>query len=416
MVHAWGSHRRGISLVEILMSIGVATIGLLGVATLIPVAQYAAMQGTRADRMTWVGRRALDEFRIRGLDNPLNWVSTPVTGDPTSTAAVPLSQVGELPGPDVTASAAQYIALVNGPRFGPISYPLDALLIDPLGAAFFGEQGNTQTRPFARTCPADANPKYPEINRLRRVTLRASNSGLGLLRQMPQVQARSIFELQDDLLFDIPTGDNLFPEPQFWAADNSGKTAVIKTANELVKKRFAEGRFSWLATLMPTRTSGDYLLSIAVIHDRDWNVEDAPGGGLRSAGERWAQVVSTTVNNAQHVVWAGGIGLQADPRDPTALDGLKSGQWMLVVQGFPRGNGVVSAKLPERYIRWYRIQAANHPAGSAVGEFTVDGPDWPVLANGVQANAIIFKNTIAVFEKTIRINSSGNWLDVGQVR
>ncbi len=71
--------RPGISLMEVLISIAVVAIGLLGVASLIPVAAYQAQEGARNDRMSNVGRRSFRELRVRGYTNPgtlaaPNWI------------------------------------------------------------------------------------------------------------------------------------------------------------------------------------------------------------------------------------------------------------------------------------------------------------------------------------------------------
>ena len=68
--------RRGLSLVEVLMSIFVIAIGLLGVAALLPLAHYEASQGTIEDRIGFVGRRFWRDFLVRGWDRPDNWLSS----------------------------------------------------------------------------------------------------------------------------------------------------------------------------------------------------------------------------------------------------------------------------------------------------------------------------------------------------
>ena len=62
--------RPGISLLEIMWSIGIVGIGLIGVAALIPLAHHKAAQGIQEDRKTLFGKRAFREFRVRGMDRP----------------------------------------------------------------------------------------------------------------------------------------------------------------------------------------------------------------------------------------------------------------------------------------------------------------------------------------------------------
>ena len=67
------SARRGISLMEVLMSIFILTVGLLGLASLIPVGGYQVGEAVRSDRAAAVGRAAFNEVRIRGLLDPRLW-------------------------------------------------------------------------------------------------------------------------------------------------------------------------------------------------------------------------------------------------------------------------------------------------------------------------------------------------------
>ena len=61
--------RRAISLLEVLISIGVLAIGLLGVVALIPIASQKAEQGARQNAIASYGRRAFREFAILDLQS-----------------------------------------------------------------------------------------------------------------------------------------------------------------------------------------------------------------------------------------------------------------------------------------------------------------------------------------------------------
>lgn len=65
--------RRGVSLMEVLMSIFILTVGLLGMASLIPVGGFQVSEAIKADRAAAVGRAAFYEVRIRGLLDPRKW-------------------------------------------------------------------------------------------------------------------------------------------------------------------------------------------------------------------------------------------------------------------------------------------------------------------------------------------------------
>ena len=67
------SPRRGVSLMEVLMSIFILTVGLLGMASLIPVGGFQVSEAIKADRAATVGRAAFNEVRMRGLLDPRAW-------------------------------------------------------------------------------------------------------------------------------------------------------------------------------------------------------------------------------------------------------------------------------------------------------------------------------------------------------
>src|SRR5262245_6072541 len=76
---SWSPHRRrttlrrGLSLLEVLISMFVLLVGLMGVAALLPAGRFQIMQGGKSDHAAMVGRSAFREMKIRGYLNPANW-------------------------------------------------------------------------------------------------------------------------------------------------------------------------------------------------------------------------------------------------------------------------------------------------------------------------------------------------------
>ena len=68
-----GRARSGISLLEVMFSIGVVMIGLVGIAALLPVAGMQAKKGAVADAAARLGADAVRDFHVRGMANPRNW-------------------------------------------------------------------------------------------------------------------------------------------------------------------------------------------------------------------------------------------------------------------------------------------------------------------------------------------------------
>jgi hypothetical protein len=80
VISCWGgsltatpSTRRGLSLLEVLVSIGILTLGVLGVAMLIPIGKFAMTEVEKSDRTGMCGRAALREVKIRKMLDPGNW-------------------------------------------------------------------------------------------------------------------------------------------------------------------------------------------------------------------------------------------------------------------------------------------------------------------------------------------------------
>ena len=72
-MHVGGPTRAGISLMEVLISIFVVSIGLLGIAALIPVANYSLVETSKSDRTAACGQAAMRDVRVRALADPQIW-------------------------------------------------------------------------------------------------------------------------------------------------------------------------------------------------------------------------------------------------------------------------------------------------------------------------------------------------------
>ena len=75
IIHGFPSRQpaRGVSLLEVLVSMFILLFGLVGVASLFPVGKYHAQQAIQYDQAAAIGQRAFEEIRVRGLLQPQNW-------------------------------------------------------------------------------------------------------------------------------------------------------------------------------------------------------------------------------------------------------------------------------------------------------------------------------------------------------
>ncbi|MFV2070509.1 MAG: hypothetical protein ACC645_26375, partial [Pirellulales bacterium] len=66
--------RHGVSLIECMFAIGVAAVGLLGVLAVVPLGLYQVGKGNVADRSMRTGLNAVEQFDLRGMRRPDNWL------------------------------------------------------------------------------------------------------------------------------------------------------------------------------------------------------------------------------------------------------------------------------------------------------------------------------------------------------
>ncbi|MHC4181278.1 MAG: type IV pilus modification PilV family protein, partial [Planctomycetota bacterium] len=90
--------RRGLSLLEVLISMFVLTVGLLGVAALIPMGRFAIVEAGKADRSGACGHAAMHEIKVRGMLDYNNWNNAPADAD-LPFAIDPLGVANDLTGP-----------------------------------------------------------------------------------------------------------------------------------------------------------------------------------------------------------------------------------------------------------------------------------------------------------------------------
>jgi hypothetical protein len=139
---------RGISLLEVLVSIGILSVGLLAVAMMIPIGKLAISETNRSDRTGACGRAGLRDVRVRGMLNYGQWWAPP-PAPPGGTAVLGTS-------------------VVNAP-----------IVIDPLG--------------YANSLPAT-------LGGIPRYTLWEGAPA----HAMSMTSAETIFRWHDDLKFSLP--------------------------------------------------------------------------------------------------------------------------------------------------------------------------------------------------------------------
>jgi hypothetical protein len=314
--------------------------------------------------------------------------------------------------------------------------------------------------------PPDGNPNFfPYVDttasllRMPRISLNAVPGGA---TAMGLEQADTVFLSLDDLEFRRPSADRTLPPVQLndvggetdadgdgdldgdWNPD-AGNTSF--QPGERIRKAF--GRLSWMATVVPREEFGvqggdTYTLSIVVFHQRDPSFTmGAPAS--ETENERAVRIPVVTTSPSYNGFKSGGVGggdVALMPRVSGLLEpdadrelAVKAGDWVMLSRRNRFQTGVDSSGNPifaeaPRWHRWYRVLAADpllydsdtetsapSLSGSWIRYVTLDGPDWPpITPNHVPAPAgefhtqvTIVKDVVAVFEKTIRLETSSLW-------
>ncbi|MGQ9576007.1 MAG: type IV pilus modification PilV family protein [Thermoguttaceae bacterium] len=231
--------RRGVSLLEILIAIGILLFGLLGVAALLEAGRTEIGVAARADRASACARAAMRELIVRQMIQNTRYAD------------------------------------------GSSGLPAVPVAIDPVGVARNG------FGPF---------PASGTIT-MRRVSL-CSDSNRNL--PMPLAVASRVFTGWDQLVFDMPDDRTQRPRQLFRTKD--GVTSDVSKLGA-VEMPEAEGNYSWMATVVPSRSELGtnpkmYTVSVAVFYQRPpdaaseltCGIQFFSGGVQFGSGDAWLYV------------------------------------------------------------------------------------------------------------------------------
>jgi hypothetical protein len=350
---------------EVLISMFVLLVGLMGVAAMIPAGRHEILAGAKVDHATAVGRAAFRDLKIRGYLNPLplaaggsewRWSSD---GTQVWNPASPVTPFN-MQRPDGT---------------GQLS-PQPAVAIDPVGAG----------AGFSGQFPTVHPPSSPHLTRVYPAQLST--------RELADIVFRSGDELTFTPLDSGPAGYRDMPPQQSIVADQGG-TPVARPYSKLgglaPLKRASEGNYSWLATVTSdpiiSALNSKVIVSVAVFYKRNLSAH--------GAGESFATV--TAFPGAG--ISGGEIQLDFSPDAQTKFPkGVKPGHWIMLAAGAGGRN----------HFRWYRVVAADvptppFPAPPQSQFITLAGRDWQPPPPGTDHYAFLFDGVIAVYEKNMRL-------------
>ncbi|MBN2581157.1 MAG: prepilin-type N-terminal cleavage/methylation domain-containing protein [Pirellulales bacterium] len=397
--------RRGLSLLEVLVSIFVLAVGLLSVLTIIPLGQFALSESAKSDYSGMCGRAALREIKVHGMLDYRYWYWYPGAWGVGYDASGSLRLI-----PDVLYNVQNCRDANNVPTDDFMPF-----LIDPLG--YFLD--SAENMPFQisnknATFKSPSSPINLEFVLARRTLYLPPNSLFPYNLPQPlsntvrpvlpntsafRASLEKLFACPDDLAFEVP--------------ENSGERPTVAGAGLT-----NEGNYTWFFTVSPSsselnlpvgqRTS--YTVSAAVCFKRNFGTE-VIGTTKLPVGERTVRLKPVQLISGQPPACFPGMGIgggamvlenNVDSYDRPL--NIQNKGWVLLVRrdanGYPRK------------CSWYRVvnQAMDIDSTSTTGPtVTLAGPDWDTNVpdpTGHPDILIVIDGVIGVYTTTV--NLSGN--------
>jgi hypothetical protein len=456
--------RRGISLTEVLIAMGIMTVGLLGVASVFPVGSWYAHKATVADQGSAIAQSVMNDLVTRGMLNPDAWrlmTPVPVNATPTSPnflfaaidgkycpAKTPVSSTFTRPYAEALAEGLRQ----NPPDKSPLNKVVlarqfgHAIVIDPMFISSATRNVNTSANIAAYGFPAASCMSFPWTNPtyykaagwdpwraagnktqalngektwpIRRASFQMSNGW-----PLDKSAADSICRGTDDLAYEFPDRDDR-PSQQNW------DTVADVNGNQMPMARKWTGDYSWIASIVPTTNAARdgmarnpegfaYEVSVVVFHKRPLpagppatgSPADLPTATINERSVS-AAILSTGLNGGELLLTD-----QGDISNQSPFNNLKSGQWIMLCGPHPNSSMIE----PRFVLNWYQVKAIDK-AGTGIQSFnpntqrvvTVRGPQWPWkpssnLSYNDLSNDLcvgICRGAVAVHTKSIRLESS----------
>ncbi len=388
------SHRTGATILEVMFAIFVVMVGLLGIASILPLAARNASDSNAHNNAQALGQRWFQNFSTFRLNEPNAFTTSQLGYDWVwfnGTASQRYSKSYGGVGPTTSAWINQSICI--DPIFftEPDVRPLNGGGVVPYQTAVFPYYADNYNPITDALNPSDPLLRQP---RMLRVTL-------GQMNPVSRKLIEDVFVSPDDIAASADETDKTLPAFRLWASANSGIT-----------KGLVSGQYSWLATLAPVEPVAnvvlaelprDYLLSLVVMNRRDRQFVVDAGDGSRPLGERLVAVVSLSGNFQNGT--GGRIRISAHGASSTS-DTVRVGDWIML--GTNRLRDPVDNTRFFAKFRWYRIIGLSQESQRVGDEdnfvwsrdLVLEGPDFE-FGNPVQGT--LMSGVVTVVERNISI-------------
>ncbi len=394
--------RKGVTLVEVLIAIGILAVGMLGAASMFPVGSYFMRKGEIADRGAAIAQAAFADLIARDGLNPEKWEIW------AGGRYQPMGSRMRQWMIDNRASTTYQKGMNTDLGF--------VYIIDPLGTASGIRANPNGDRMLLSRAPYNANPlteidgtsgqpsNATEWNEftggwpVRRLTSIATDLG-----DTPSVPiAESLFASSDDLAFSVDDDDK--PSQTRTIAFASMGNGIDDTPIS----REAKGDYSWMVSIAPTQSDAREALAFnPSAYYFDVSVVVFYKRALRSISESerlvHGEVLSTGTGGGEILLTKLLDGIGGSP-----FEELQQGQWVMV-------SGPHVASTPEEplfFTQWYRVLAIDDEQRGQIDDAEkqrivgLRGPDWP-WSFGDSVRVGLFPGAVAVHTKTIRLESAG---------
>ena len=467
--HLWpltsGLSRLGISLTEVLIAMGILTLGLLGVAALFPVGGYYMQKAEISDRGSAIAQSVMSDIVARGMLNPRSWFAMVPASLSTTNGAWnkrfaadgkyspsqppnPMRATFTRPFAESLGQALTQPQVATDPTIlgRPFGY---AFILDPMGVAATANTNSSSIYSIPMVVPFNAY-QFPASYYssavawtpfvatgtgavytwpVRRLTLQQPTTGW----QMDANMAEHYFRGDDDLSVDFPERDD-HPAMQQWKTYDFNNNNV-----QIPLKRNWQGDYSWMVSIVPKTTAArvglatspesyDYDVSVVVFHKRV--LPDGPpsdNDGIANVSSRERVVKASVLSKGPS---GGELLLEhfppppSDPLKESPFDQLKAGQWIMLCGPHPSSTPAD----PRFALFWYQVisiegkgerlnfsgQTSPAPPSSDPERRVVAlrGPEWPWLPatnltdNTQLSNNLcvgIFPGAVAVHSKSLRL-------------
>ena len=392
--------RRGETLIEIMASIMVLSIGLVGVLAAIPFGGFRMSQMTEADNSAAVGRNAVRAIRVNGWGNPAGWLIYNPSIPDRDAAYIPVSNPLN---PAPANGLLSHVIGAGGYEYSSLNltYPI---IVDPLSAV--SAMGNYLPYSTCFTPNGAYSVAFMHVSPLPvNSDGSAWNMDLGSYSRLSDWYEHVFFQ-QDDLISGYYASED---ETEFRPrVETEEKTFLDGESPEIPS---FSGRYSWLAFVYPKSssayvnecpfssvTSADY--DAVVFHDRIVGDEKAFAASVDGSGYQGGSVtidLSTCRDSDNNV--ANSTGDYARIREQLTLtryimltgpdDFSKAGSAGAVYPTVARWYKIANfANVDDDHVR-LTLVGANTPASWANGGTTVTAVFYPG-AIGVYSGSATF--------------------------